>query len=178
MDNHLDETTVVKFGSLPDSRVVLMCGVSGSGKTVCSREYVARGYVRVSADEILWREYGDSFPMLTPETKGAAFAALPAKVEREVAHALADGRRVVVDSTMCRRAKRDAMRRLCRDNGAETVTLYFDVPLDELRRRVSRRRGTGPDDQIVPETMLARYFNGFERPARDEEDVMTVKWED
>lgn len=40
------------------ARVVLMCGVSGSGKTFFSRKLEKNGYVRLSVDELLWELYG------------------------------------------------------------------------------------------------------------------------
>jgi predicted kinase len=40
------------------SRVVLMCGIAGSGKTTYAQRLERDGYVRLSIDEEVWRRFG------------------------------------------------------------------------------------------------------------------------
>ena len=40
------------------SRVVLMCGVAGAGKTTYAKELEAQGYARLSIDEEVWERFG------------------------------------------------------------------------------------------------------------------------
>jgi predicted kinase len=39
-------------------RVVMMCGVAGSGKTTYAQRLEADGYVRLSVDEEIWATHG------------------------------------------------------------------------------------------------------------------------
>lgn len=45
--------------SAPVSTLALLAGVSGSGKTTFARTLVARGFVRLSIDEVVWARGGD-----------------------------------------------------------------------------------------------------------------------
>lgn len=96
----------------PVPRLVLMCGLAGSGKSTCARGLEERGWTRFSVDAELW---------------GLGL----------------------------------------RDQ---------DVPadVDEIRRRLSLRRGAHADDVVVPPELLDRYVAGFEAPGLDEPDVRTV----
>ena len=87
---------------------------------------------------------------------------------------LADGQKVVVDSTMCKRTKRDAMRSLCSEAGIDPVFIYLDTPIEVLRQRLAERKGTGPNDQIVDSEHLEMFYKNFERPESDEK-VMVIK---
>ena len=40
------------------NKVILMCGVSGAGKTTFSKEKEKDGYIRLSIDELIWEDYG------------------------------------------------------------------------------------------------------------------------
>lgn len=151
-----------------DARVVLMCGVSGSGKTFRSRELERNGFVRLSPDEIAWRRHGPGFLSLPFEQQKPIFAESFATLLAETGRLLDEGRKVVVDSTMCKRQKRDLMREVCRRHGVEPLLVWLDVPADRLRRRLADRRDTGPDDIRVSDRRLAQFLAGFEPPTPDE----------
>lgn len=40
------------------SKVIMMCGVCGSGKTTYSKQKEKEGYIRLSIDEEMWKIYG------------------------------------------------------------------------------------------------------------------------
>ena len=56
------------------SRVVLMCGVSGSGKTFYAGKLETEGYVRLSPDELVWRRYGREVSEMPPDRQRSLFA--------------------------------------------------------------------------------------------------------
>jgi hypothetical protein len=45
-------------GASVGSRVVLMCGIAGSGKTTYLQRFERDGYVRVFIEEEVWRRFG------------------------------------------------------------------------------------------------------------------------
>lgn len=157
-------------GSAP--RVVLLCGISGSGKTFYARGLEKEGYERISADEIAWRVHGAALPSLSAKEQRRAFSEAAEEIDRRLAQIIRDGGRAVVDSTLCRRARRDALRAICRAGGVEPQLVYMDTPLPLLVGRMRRREGHGPDDQRVPEERLKMFFNGFERPGADENPIV------
>ena len=151
-----------------DSRVVLMCGISGSGKTHYSRQLENQGYRRLSIDEQIWGRYGSGFADLPPERRKEIFMDATAELFVRLGEMLENGEKVVVDSTMCKRIKRDYARNICRKHGVEPAIIYMTAPLPVLWKRLSGRLGNGPDDLIVSHSDLMSYFENFEAPMPDE----------
>lgn len=151
-----------------DSRAVIMCGISGSGKTYYAKSLAARGYERVSADELVWEKYGHQFASLPPERRTLAYIEANAAIEAHVERILSAGGRVVVDATMCKRSRRDHLVEVCRAQGVEPLIVYLNAPICVLASRLAGRKGSGPDDQIVTDDELRRFYGNFEAPQPDE----------
>lgn len=150
------------------AQVVLLCGVSGAGKTREAQKLAQEGYRPVSADAWVWDRYGRELFSLSPERRMEVFREAHAATMEKLKQLLALGCRVVVDSTMCKRWKRDEARRICREAGASCRLMYLTAPEPELLRRLEGRRGTCADDQPVSPEALSRFLANFEVPAPDE----------
>lgn len=155
-------------------RVLLMCGVSGSGKTFLSRQFEEMGFHRVSVDDIAWSAYGPGLNDMPFGAKKNVFMEASAEAGRQIETLLAKGERIVVDSTMCKRAKRDHMREICSRHSVRPLTLYLDTPGEILSQRLENRKGTGPDDQIVTPAQLESFLANFEKPDADENFITVV----
>lgn len=160
------------------ARVVLMCGVSGSGKTFFSRELEKNGYVRLSVDELLWELYGPMSHRVPLEEQRVMIAGAMEELRRQMATHLEAGERVVVDATFCKRAKRRSFVEFCRNRGAEPLFVYMKAGLPLLKERMKRREGRGPNDQIVPSERLSLFFSNFESPGADENFITVAESED
>lgn len=134
--------------------VLFMCGISGSGKTRHALGLEAQGYRRLSLDAYNSAGLGS------------------AELDRDLEELIRRGVPVVVDSTMCKRARRDAVRELCRRCGIIPRFIYLSAPLEVLKERLSHRRNSGPDDLIVSDAEVEFYYGHFEIPAADETDVL------
>lgn len=156
------------YKSLTGSRVVLMCGISGSGKTVFAHSLQEQGFIRLSADGLIWKKYGDGFASLPFAERKLIFQGLDDVLTDELCRLLDSGSRVVVDSTMCKRFKRDNMRAVCARYGIEPLIVYLKASLDVLSQRLAARTGNGPDDQIVSSEQLQGFYVNFEPPQPDE----------
>ncbi len=157
---------------LASRRVILMCGISGSGKTYFARNLERYGFIRVSADAIIWDKYGSAIDSLSSAMQMEVFRAADDEILEIVLRMLKDGKRVVVDSTMCKRSKRDAMRRACALAGTEPLLVYLEASLSTLSRRLESRRGVGPDDLIVPLSRLHSFVSNFQPPQSDEPHIV------
>lgn len=152
-----------------DSRVIMLCGISGSGKTTLARVLERKGFFRLSADLLIWELYGEDFLRFSSDEKKRIFGTIDAVIAERLAELLRQGRKIVVDSTMCKRFKRDGLREVCRRSGITPRLIFLDASLEVLNRRVASRSGDGPDSQAVTEDQLRTFFRNFERPAEDEE---------
>lgn len=154
--------------------VVLLCGVSGSGKTCLAHKLEAAGYVRLSADVMVWQRYGLDFSALPFERQSAIYRDIAAELDRELERLIRAGERVVVDATLCKRARRDALRALCARLGVTHRLVYLPATYEVLCGRVARRRGLGPDDQPVPLDRLRNFCLHFEPPAPEENALSLI----
>ena len=154
------------------AQVIVMCGISGSGKTHSARQFEEEGYVRLSTDALIWNKMGPNLNNLSKEEQRIIFAQCNKEIRKELIDFIKSGKKIVVDATHCKRSVRDEIRRICEDEEIKPVFLYCSAPKDELLRRLAERKGSGPDDLIVTEEEFQDYWIGFERPQEDETDII------
>lgn len=152
-----------------------MCGISGSGKTHFALQLESQGFSRLSTDALIWEKIGDKLFSLPRDEQKRLFAECREEIYKKLVDHLNSGKKVVVDATHCKRSVRDDLRNLCAKNGVNPVFVYCYADKDELKRRLSQRKGSGPDDLIVTEEDLHNYWLGFERPQTDESDFIFCK---
>ena len=150
-----------------EAQVVIMCGVSGSGKTFFARRLEQAGFCRISSDDIVWNKYGSDFTHFPLQRQKEIFMEAQHELAQQMISLIDIGKKVVVDSTMCRRAKRDQMRALCISKGIQPVIVYMSAPLHILKERLSERKDTVHDDLIVDEKNLYLLYTNFEIPYID-----------
>jgi gluconokinase len=144
------------------ARVIILMGVSGSGKST----------VGVRLAQRLKRDFaeGDNFHPpanvikmasgipLNDEDRGPWIDAMGAWLDGE----LASGRKGVLACSALKRAYRDRLRR------PDVRFVYLKVPGQELQRRVKRRTG-----HFMPASLLESQLADLEPPA-NEQDAITV----
>lgn len=155
------------------NQVLLLCGISGSGKTTFARKMELSGYIRLSVDQIMWREHG-LCGIDYPEDRYNEYRDNAEKnLLEELRRLITAGRKVIVDSPLCKRAKRDFYRQYVSSAGAGYTLIYFDAPVEVLKARLGKRNLTpGPDAAIVTDDMIDKFYSGFERPGHDEPCVI------
>ncbi|MEJ7839643.1 MAG: ATP-binding protein [Thermomicrobiales bacterium] len=155
------------------SRVVMMCGLSGSGKTTYAESLVAAGMARLSIDEYIHARYGifgvdyDATQWLVyqQEADAAVRAELVSLMDQEID--------VVVDLSFWNRAGRDEYKCLIEAHGAEWDLVYIKVDPSILPERLAvRARRSDANAFPVPPEMLAAFIAGFEAPDGEGERII------
>jgi predicted kinase len=155
------------------TRVVLMCGLVGSGKTTYALGLEARGLVRLSVDEYIWRKYGIfGIDFDEPQWIGHQQEAEQFLRDRLVEHIRA-GEDVVLDLSFWNRAMRDDYRQLIESAGGRWELHYMKVDPEILPARLATRRLRSDANAfpIEPE-MLTRFIASFEHPTGEGEIVI------
>ncbi|GAA1979670.1 hypothetical protein GCM10009718_15600 [Isoptericola halotolerans] len=145
------------------SRVFLLCGPAGFGKSTRARALEAQGWARLSLDVAAWREGFRDHPLPDDVTDR-----LKAELQRECVDLVRAGCDIVVDLSFWSRAMRDEYRDLLRPLGVVPVTIYLPAPREVVLERLARRTGSGPDDVLVTRETALRYLDAFEPPTPDE----------
>ncbi|MFG1825250.1 AAA family ATPase [Microbispora bryophytorum] len=162
---HQDET---------ERRVVMMCGIAGSGKTTYAQELERRGYIRLSIDEAVWARLGRDGGRLDPKEYEDHQARAEEDLRQELVRLMRAGRRVVLDYSFWQRATRDRYKSLIESHGYRWELIYLKADPETLRRRLAARNALcGPNRVTVSEELLRSYLAGFEEPGGEGERVIS-----
>ena len=140
-------------------RLIIVCGLPGSGKTTVAKALEGRlRAVRFAPDE--WMD-ALSIDVYDEERRGKV-EALQWKLGREL---LALGLIVIIEWGTWGRSERDALRLEARALGAAVELHYLSAPMSILFDRIQRR---GRENPSIDRDALFRWFEIFQAPTPEE----------
>lgn len=140
-------------------RLVVICGLPGSGKTTFARRVEAQSRaIRFCPDE--WMETLDI--NLWDESARAKIEALQWQLAQQL---LAAGNTVVIEWGTWAREERDMLRAGARRLGAAVELHYLSAPVDELFERLQRR---GMETPPIQKDDLLQWVAAFQIPTPEE----------
>src|ERR1700719_1175439 len=140
-------------------RLIIVCGLPGSGKTTHAKLLEARlGAIRFSPDEWMDALLLD----LYDEGRRAKIEALQWKFAQEL---LAHGLTVIIEWGTWGRGERDTLRLGARALGAAVELHYLSAPVDVLLGRIQRR---GLEKPPIDRDVLSRWSETFQAPTPEE----------
>lgn len=156
---------------MSDSRIILLCGPAGSGKSHLAAQLREQGAGVYSIDEVAWSLGFHHHPM-TPDQSARAHHIL----QQQVLAAVAQGTHgdIVVDASFWSRASRDRYRNLPYRRPVAVEVWYLDTPETILRARVARRTNAGPHDIALTQDTLTGFLENFEVPTPAEGRVRII----
>lgn len=154
--------------------VYLLVGLTGAGKTTyAKRALEPAGVVRLSVDEEVFARhgrYGVDYPEYEYFEREAPVLE---EVRRRLVELVGEGRDVVVDLGLWRRADRELWKQLVTGAGGTWRLLYFPVERAELLRRLAGRNRQGHANALpVTESALDDFYARFDVPDGEGEQVV------
>lgn len=144
---------------MPIGRLIIVCGLPGSGKTTYAQALAAGGSgVRFCPDE--WMQMLDLD--IWDEKRRAKIEALQWQQAQEL---LAAGVTVVIEWGTWGRSERDALRLGARAVGAQVELHYLSAAVDVLLERVRRR---GVETRPITRADLSKWNDMFQKPTAEE----------
>lgn len=140
-------------------RLIIVCGLPGSGKTTHAKLLQARlGAIRLSPDE--WM---DALALdLYDEARRERIEALQWQLGQEL---LALGLTVIIEWGTWGRSERDTLRLGARALGAAVELHYLSAPVEVLFDRIQRR---GAEKPLIERDQLLRWVETFQEPTPEE----------
>ena len=148
------------------SKMYIMIGMPGCGKSYYIKQHAKEGEVIVSRDTIRFNMLKDDEPYFAKEK------AVYKEFIRQINAAVADGRDVWVDQTSINRGSRNKLfANISKPN--EVIGIYFTTPLETAIERNAQRTGRA----FVPQDAIINMYNSMEKPELDEgfTEIMEVE---
>jgi predicted kinase len=148
---------------MQQARLILICGLPGSGKTTLAKQLAQRARaVRLCPDE--WKhalgiDYYDE----------QARVRLEARLRGLAQELLALGQNVVMENGFWAREEREELRLAARSLGAAVELHYLQAPVEELWRRLELRNQVVEAGAVpIKRTDLEQWADQFEAPDASE----------
>ena len=121
------------------SKVIMMCGVCGSGKTTYAKKKEQEGYIRLSIDEEMWKLYGRKGIDYPEEQYEKLSEQVEAALQKKLLSLIQQGKDVVIDFSFWSKENRNFYKELIQKAGAETELVYMKASKELLQKRLYKR---------------------------------------
>lgn len=147
-----------------ENGMILLIGLPGSGKSTWAERYSKnrKHTVSISSDKIREELYGDE---ATQGDNNKIFSLVRERAEE----ALKDCKDVIIDATNMTIKDRSAYFDIAKTYEATVIGILFDIPVEECKRRNSKR------DRVVPDFVYDKMMKRYEQPQLSEGFTMLIR---
>lgn len=159
-----------KVNKLSTSKVILMCGPAGSGKSTFAKKLENTGMTILSYDQESYK-------------RGLNVHPLPKEVEKDIKSYL-DERLIslieqnidiILDYSFWSIEMRKEYISLFKKYHIEPTIYYVKTPKEIVLDRIRKRNGNHQNDIILTEETASQYYDHFQPPTLEEGEVIVVE---
>lgn len=159
------------------SKVIMMCGVCGSGKTTYAKKKEQEGYIRLSIDEEMWKLYGRKGIDYPEEQYEKLSEQVEAALQKKLLSLIQQGKDVVIDFSFWSKENRNFYKELIQKAGAETELVYMKASKELLQKRLYKRNQVlnANSPFVITDEILEHHYHAFQEPCGEGEKVILQK---
>lgn len=151
-----------------NSMLIMNIGLPGSGKSLIAKKLGLSppDFYIVNPDQIRYECFGVTFETtIEPEVWTIACALVKGHFRL--------GRSVVLDATNLTQERRRTWIQLARKRGHHVAGLFFNLPLETVKRQNRLR----PKEWVVPDEVVEKMYHSFQKPEKEEgfHTIITVE---
>jgi len=151
------------------TKVVMMCGLAGEGKTTFAKKLEDYNFIRLSIDEEIWKRYGvfgkDYTEEEYVELQSLAEKMLIAKFQR----LLESKQNIVVDFSFWQKKKRYFYKQIIEKYNGKWFLIYMNTPIKVIKDRLKIRNKRVEANAAFPisDLKLTNYIKSFQIPIQE-----------
>ena len=155
-------------------KVIMMCGICGSGKTTYAKQKEKEGYVRLSIDEEMWKTYGRKGIDYPDEQYEKLSEIVEMALQKELLSLIQQGKYVVLDFSFWNKENREYYKRLIEKAGGTPELVYMKASKGTLQKRLYKRNQSlnANSPFIITNEILEHHYNDFQEPCGEGEKVI------
>lgn len=159
------------------SKVIMMCGVCGSGKTTYAKKKEQEGHIRLSIDEEMWKLYGRKGIDYPEEQYEKLSEQVEVALQKKLLSLIQQGKDVVIDFSFWSKENRNFYKELIQKAGAETELVYMKASKELLQKRLYKRNQVlnANSPFVITDEILEHHYHGFQEPWGEGEKVILQK---
>lgn len=155
-------------------KVIMMCGICGSGKTTYAKQKEKEGYVRLSIDEEMWKTYGRKGIDYPNEQYEKLSEIVEMALQKELLSLIQQGKHVVLDFSFWNKANRAYYKRLIEKAGGTPELVYMKASKGTLQKRLDKRNQSlnANSPFIITNEILEHHYKGDRADTRGMKEVI------
>ena len=163
-----------KYAGLIMSKVIMMCGVCGSGKTTYAKQKEKEGYIRLSIDVDMWKTYGRKGIDYPEEQYDELSEKVEFKLRQTMIRLIKEGKNIVIDFSFWNKENRNLYNNIIKNTGGTAELVYMKASKELLRKRLQKRNLSlhANSPFIITDEIFEHHYNGFQEPQGEDEIVL------
>jgi len=159
------------------SKVIMMCGVCGSGKTTYAKQKEQEGYIRLSIDEEMWNIYGQRGIDYSENQYDELSEKVELLLRQKMISLIKNWKNVVIDFSFWNKDNREFYRNMIENAGGIVELVYMKANKELLRKRLQKRNLSlhANSPFIITDEILEHHYKGFQEPQGEGEIVILQK---